>query len=237
MKKYIKIIFILVVMLMLLILVKNESYANTVTLIEGLQIGPTTLTQMNLNINTRLKMYVDKDYKFEFNETGTYNKNWNKDNKSYKLNIKIEQKTPNNPNSYIATIVSLTSTTKDNTYQALDGTEVENNSKNNSNSSTNNNSPLMDPLENPDYYTPTNKGGNTELVNFGNVIIGAMQVAGTIISVITLMIIGLKYMLGSIEEKASYKEKLIPYIIGAIMVFTIPNVLRVIWDLVSSISL
>lgn len=42
---------------------------------------------------------------------------------------------------------------------------------------------------------------------------------GTVISVIMLTAIGIKFMLGSAEEKADYKKSLIPYIIGAAMIF------------------
>jgi len=33
------------------------------------------------------------------------------------------------------------------------------------------------------------------------------------------MILGLKYMLGSTEERASYKKSMIPYIVGAVLLF------------------
>jgi len=51
-------------------------------------------------------------------------------------------------------------------------------------------------------------------------ILGIIQVVGTILSVIMLIIIGIKYMIGSVEEKAQYKETLKPYIIGAFILFT-----------------
>lgn len=51
-------------------------------------------------------------------------------------------------------------------------------------------------------------------------ILGYIQVIGTIISVAMLIVIGIKYMLGSIEERAEYKKTLMPYTIGAIIIFT-----------------
>lgn len=53
----------------------------------------------------------------------------------------------------------------------------------------------------------------------GNVAVGVVQVIGTFVAVGTLMILGIKYMLGSTEEKASYKKSMLPYLIGAILVF------------------
>lgn len=60
------------------------------------------------------------------------------------------------------------------------------------------------------------------------VILGIIQIVGTILSVVMLMAIGIKYMMGSVEEKAEYKKTLKPYIIGAFIVFTgtlIPNII------------
>ena len=48
-------------------------------------------------------------------------------------------------------------------------------------------------------------------------ILGAIRNISIVVSVITLMIIGLKYIIGSAEEKANYKETMIPYIIGCIL--------------------
>lgn len=59
-------------------------------------------------------------------------------------------------------------------------------------------------------------------------VLGIVQVIGSVVSVIMLMAIGIKYMLGSVEEKAEYKQTLIPYLIGAALVFsgtTIPQIL------------
>ena len=59
-------------------------------------------------------------------------------------------------------------------------------------------------------------------------VLGIVQVIGSVVSVIMLMAIGIKYMLGSVEEKAEYKKTIIPYLIGAALVFsgtTIPQIL------------
>ena len=59
-------------------------------------------------------------------------------------------------------------------------------------------------------------------------VLGIVQVIGSVVSVIMLMAIGIKYMLGSVEEKAEYKKTIIPYLIEAALVFsgtTIPQIL------------
>lgn len=91
---------------------------------------------------------------------------------------------------------------------------------------------------NPDTYEPkeltTSDAG--EFMNIANSIIGALQIFGTVVAVIALMALGVKYMLGSTQEKADYKETMIPYLIGAVMVFAIPGILRVLFNLVTQIT-
>ena len=88
---------------------------------------------------------------------------------------------------------------------------------------------------NPEEYEPTSISsviGATKLENIGNRIIGIVQVIGSISSVIALILIGIKYVMGSVEEKAEYKQTLKPYLIGAIMVFGITNLLGIIQSIV-----
>ena len=47
---------------------------------------------------------------------------------------------------------------------------------------------------------------------------------GIILSVIILAILGIKYILGSVEEKAEYKNDIIPYLIGAALLFGISTI-------------
>ena len=86
---------------------------------------------------------------------------------------------------------------------------------------------------NPDNFKPesqTTVSGADRVKTIGNTIIGVIRTIGSIASIITLIILGIKYMAGSIEEKAKYKESMIPYVIGAALVFGITNVLSLIVD-------
>ncbi len=56
------------------------------------------------------------------------------------------------------------------------------------------------------------------------------QIIGSIISVICLIVIGIKYIMGSAQEKAEYKKTLMPYMIGAILIFAISNILSIIYN-------
>ena len=60
---------------------------------------------------------------------------------------------------------------------------------------------------------------NQNAEDIGNLILGIIQVVGTFVAVAVLMILGIKYMLGSLEERASYKKSMLPYVIGAILLF------------------
>ena len=67
-----------------------------------------------------------------------------------------------------------------------------------------------------------------EFDGVGKVILGAVQGIGIGISVIVLAILGIKYMVGSVEEKADYKASMIPYLIGVFFLAsatTIPNLI------------
>lgn len=87
-----------------------------------------------------------------------------------------------------------------------------------------------DVISNPGYFDPSKSemGDTTELEQKTGVVLGVINVVGILISVISLMVMGIKYMLGSIEEKAEYKKTMGIYLLGAFLVFsmtTIPNIL------------
>ena len=65
-------------------------------------------------------------------------------------------------------------------------------------------------------------------------IVGAIKVVGIILSVGILMILGIKYMMGSAEEKAEYKKTLIPYVVGAMLVFAASYFAQQIYEFASS---
>ena len=70
----------------------------------------------------------------------------------------------------------------------------------------------------------TNKNTSTNttdgLTSLGGNIVAIVQVVGIVIAVIVILVIGIKYLMGSAEEKADYKKSLIPYVVGAALVFT-----------------
>lgn len=78
---------------------------------------------------------------------------------------------------------------------------------------------------------------NTESIsNVGNSIVGIIQTIGIIISVITLIVLGIKYMMGSAEEKAEYKKTLLPYVIGAALIFAASVFAQLLYNMFTGIS-
>ena len=89
---------------------------------------------------------------------------------------------------------------------------------------------IHDPINDPDYYYPVGMEleRTTEFSEKVGQILGVISTVGVVCSVIVLCILGLKYMLGSVEEKAEYKKTMLGYIIGVALIATasiIPNTL------------
>lgn len=68
------------------------------------------------------------------------------------------------------------------------------------------------------------------LNSIGGSILGVLQAVGTILAVIIITVIGIKYMLGSAEEKAEYKKTMMPYIIGAVIIFAAPTIANIVYN-------
>lgn len=88
----------------------------------------------------------------------------------------------------------------------------------------------------PGDYKPGTLTNADEIANMGNIIIGIIQFVGSFSSVIVLIIIGLKYMMGSLEERAEYKKTMGPYVIGAILVFATTNILGIIKTIADNVN-
>lgn len=82
----------------------------------------------------------------------------------------------------------------------------------------------------------TNVAGSSEITSLGQSIVGILQTVGIVLSVVILIVIGIKYMMGSAEEKAEYKKTMIPYIVGAALIFTASIFANVIYQFFSGIQ-
>lgn len=74
-------------------------------------------------------------------------------------------------------------------------------------------------------------GGNKDFTAKVGKIIGFLQWAGAIAGVLIITIFGIKYMMGSLEEKAEYKKTMIPFIVGAIVLIAAPQIAKLIFSI------
>ena len=90
----------------------------------------------------------------------------------------------------------------------------------------------FDPTENPRAYNFFGGTSENKLKEKAGVILGFINLIGIAISVIVLALIGIKYMLGSLEEKAEYKKTMIPYLVGAVLIFLAPTIANTVYTLI-----
>jgi type IV secretory pathway VirB2 component (pilin) len=61
--------------------------------------------------------------------------------------------------------------------------------------------------------------GDNIISNIGGTVFFLVRVVGTIIAVAYVIVLGIKYMLSSANDRADIKSKLIPFVIGAVIFF------------------
>lgn len=91
-------------------------------------------------------------------------------------------------------------------------------------------------VDNPETLTGQDVAGTDRITSLGNQIITILTIVGTVASVIVLIVLGLKYMMGSAEEKAEYKKTMLPYIIGAALVFAASAIAGILYNFLSNVS-
>ncbi len=78
--------------------------------------------------------------------------------------------------------------------------------------------------------------GAKEIGSVGNSIVGILQTVGIVLSVVVLIVLGIKYMMGSAEEKAEYKKTMMPYLVGAALIFAASALAQVVYQFFMGIS-
>lgn len=74
----------------------------------------------------------------------------------------------------------------------------------------------------------SNPTGVSSLTEMSGKIIGVIYTVAVAVSIGMMLVIGIKYITSSADQKASLKARAIPYLIGAILVFGAANILRFI---------
>lgn len=88
----------------------------------------------------------------------------------------------------------------------------------------------LEALDNPSLYIQQDED-NSKIVPIGNIIVWIIRTVGTAIAVLMLSIIGIKYIMGSVEEKAEYKQTMWPYILGALLIFAGASLTNIIYEI------
>lgn len=74
-----------------------------------------------------------------------------------------------------------------------------------------------------------------EAFRMTSTIVGALTTVGIVIAVSGIIILGLKYMMGSVEQKADYKKTMVPYLVGCILIFCTSTIVSIIYRLASQL--
>ena len=91
----------------------------------------------------------------------------------------------------------------------------------------------LSPKQYEDHKHTVNTG---EIESIGQRIFRLVIVTGIFVSVIALAIMGIKYMIGSAEEKSEYKKTMLPYLIGAFFLFAASALAQILYNVFSSFT-
>ena len=69
---------------------------------------------------------------------------------------------------------------------------------------------------------------NSGIAGVGQKITNIISTVGIVIAVIILLVLGIKYMMGSTSEKAEYKKTMIPYLVGIVLLLGASGIVKAI---------
>lgn len=82
----------------------------------------------------------------------------------------------------------------------------------------------------PSALTPT-YGDATQIQTTAGKIMGMIRNVAIVAAVIIIMVLGVKFMLGSVEEKAEYKKSFMPLIVGIVLVVAATSIATFIFNM------
>ena len=88
---------------------------------------------------------------------------------------------------------------------------------------------------NPDDFQPGPVEADPVTMQIAGGFIGVIRVIGAIVSIVWLIVIGIKFMWGSVEEKAEYKRTLVPWLIGSIFIFGAIVIVQILYEFAQEI--
>lgn len=91
-------------------------------------------------------------------------------------------------------------------------------------------SPAVNALTPSNVQPNENTAAANKIVSVGGSILGIVRSVAIVAAVVIIAILGVKYIVGSTEEKANYKKAFMPYIIGILLVVAASQIATWIWD-------
>ncbi len=85
------------------------------------------------------------------------------------------------------------------------------------------------------YNIDSSQGESEGVMAVINDVIGLLQLAGTGISVVTITLLGAKYMLSSVEQKAEIKNRAMPVVIGCVILFGAVNLVAIVANFTNAV--
>lgn len=84
-------------------------------------------------------------------------------------------------------------------------------------------------------FNTDDSGANTsDVQRISNKVLGVIQWVSILLGVIVIAVIGIKFMMGSVEEKSQYKKSMIPLVIGIIVVMGTTTITKTLFNLFNS---
>ena len=75
----------------------------------------------------------------------------------------------------------------------------------------------------------------SKMLDIVGLILGTIQTVGIVITIIVVLILGIKYIMASAEGKAEYKKKIILFLVGSIFLISSAAIVRLISNIVYNI--
>lgn len=80
--------------------------------------------------------------------------------------------------------------------------------------------------------------GNTDdtkdMTEMAGKVIGLIRNVAVIVGVILITVLGIKYMMGSAEEKAGYQKSMVPLVVGIVVVMASTQIASMVFNLLNS---
>ena len=86
----------------------------------------------------------------------------------------------------------------------------------------------------PDTITPNYGNSGGKLSNIGSKVLGILTNIGIVLSVVIIAGLGIKYIVGSAEEKNEKKKSFVPLLVGMILLFGASAIAKFIVSIASS---